>query len=295
MTFGRDRGLVFRIGLTLALLGALYVVALVAVRAAGAGVTLTVIVLGGLALAQLFLSEPLAVRGLGAREVSALEAPELHGMIERLCAQADLPKPRIAIAPTAAPSAFAIGRPGRRAVVGATTGLIELLDPHELEAVLAHELAHVRDRDVALLTVASFFAGVAAMLARFGWRIGGGAGEVGQDGVRPIAALVVTVALACHLPSYGLMVALSRHRELVADRDAAMTTRRPAALGSALLKLSAGMDAVPAADLRLAGELNAFLIVPARAKGTVVTMLPTHPPLAQRIAALERLERDRAT
>ncbi len=270
----------------MALLGLLYVVLVVALLAAGVGTAAMLVIVAGLALAQLLLSDKLALRAIGAREVSPREAPGLHAMIERLCVQADLPKPRIAIAQTAVPNAFALGRSPRRAVVCATTGILELLEPHELEGVMAHELAHVKHRDVLIMTVASFFATVAAMVVQFGLFFGGRDREGGQ----PAFAVVLVVSVVVYAVSFVLMLALSRYREFVADRGAALTTGRPSALASALMKLSDGIGRVPQRDLRAAGELNAFFIVPARARGTLRSLLSTHPPMEQRIAALARLE-----
>jgi heat shock protein HtpX len=290
VSFGRDIGLQVRMLLTMALLGLLYVVLVVALLAAGVAMALMLVIVVGLALAQLFLSDKLALRAIGAREVSPREAPGLHAMIERLCVQADLPKPRIAIARTALPNAFAMGRSPRHAVVCATTGILELLEPHELEGVMAHELAHVKHRDVLIMTVASFFASVAAMVVQFGLFFGGGIGGRDREGGQPAISVVLVVSVVVYAVSFVLMLALSRYREFVADRGAALTTGRPSALASALMKLSDGMQRVPQRDLRAAGELNAFFVVPARAKGTLRSLLSTHPPMEQRIAALARLE-----
>jgi heat shock protein HtpX len=287
MTLGRDLGLQVRMLLTMALLGLLYVVLVVVLLSAGVGAAAMLAIVAGLALAQLFLSDKLALRAIGAHEVSPREAPGLHAMVERLCVQADLPKPRIAIARSPMPNAFATGRSPRSAVVCATTGILELLEPHELEGVMAHELAHIKHRDVLIMTVASFFASVAAMVMQFGLLFGGGRD---REGGQPSFMVVLLVSAAVYAVSFVLMLALSRYRELVADRGAALTTGRPSALASALTKLSDGMQRVPQRDLRAAGELNAFFIVPARAKGTLRSLFSTHPPIEQRIAALARLE-----
>jgi heat shock protein HtpX len=284
----RDLGLQVRMLLTMFLLGLLYVALVAALLAAGTGTATMLLVVAGLALAQLTLSDKLALRAIGAREVSAADAPGLHAIVERLCVQADLPKPRIALAPTAVPNAFALGRSPRRAVVCATTGLLDLLEPHELEAVMAHELAHVRHRDVLIMTVASFFASIAAMVLQLGVLFGGGRDR--DSG--PAFVVVLLVSAVVYAVSFVLMLALSRYRELVADRGAAIVTGRPSALASALVKLSDGMQRVPQRDLRAAGELNAFFIVPARATGTLRALLSTHPPVEQRLAALARLEAD---
>jgi heat shock protein HtpX len=285
----RDLGLQVRMLLTMFLLGLLYVVLVVALLAAGTGMATMLLVVAGLALAQLTLSDKLALRAIGAREVSPAEAPGLHAMIDRLCVQADLPKPRVAIAPTSVPNAFAMGRSPRRAVVCATTGILDLLEPHELEGVMAHELAHVKHRDVLIMTVASFFASIAAMVLQFGVLFGGGRD---RDNGQPAFVVVLLVSAIVYAVSFVLMLALSRYREFVADRGAAIVTGRPSALASALVKLSQGMQRVPQRDLRAAGELNAFFIVPARAKGTLRALFSTHPPVEQRLAALARLEAD---
>src|SRR4051812_3180659 len=284
----RDLGLQVRMLLTMFLLGLLYVALVAALLAAGTGTATMLLVVAGLALAQLTLSDKMALRSIGAREVSPSDAPGLHAIVERLCVQADLPKPRIAIAPTAVPNAFALGRSPRRAVVCATTGLLDLLEPHELEAVMAHELAHVRHRDVLIMTVASFFASIAAMVLQFGVLFGGGRDR--DSG--PAFVVVLLVSAVVYAVSFVLMLALSRYREFVADRGAAVVTGRPSALASALVKLSDGMQRVPQRDLRAAGELNAFFIVPARATGTLRALFSTHPPVEQRLAALARLEAD---
>jgi heat shock protein HtpX len=293
VSFGRDLGLQVRMLLTMALLGLLYVVLVVVLLAAGVGTAAMLVIVAALALAQLFLSDKLALRAIGAHEVSPREAPGLHAMIDRLCVQADLPKPRIAIADTPVPNAFAMGRSPRHAVVCATTGILQLLEPHELEGVMAHELAHVKHRDVLIMTVASFFASVAAMVMQFGLLFGGVGGR-DREGGQPAFVVVLLVSAVVYAVSFVLMLALSRYREFVADRGAALTTGRPSALASALRKLSDGMQRVPQRDLRAAAELNAFFIVPAGAKGTLRSLLSTHPPTEQRLAALARLEDERA-
>jgi heat shock protein HtpX len=287
VSFGGQRGLQVRMLLTMALLGLLYALLVAVLLAAGVGTAMMLVIVAGLALAQLFLSDKLALRAAGAREVSPAEAPGLHAMIERLCVQADLPKPRVAIADSAIPNAFAMGRSPRNAVVCATTGILDLLEPHELEGVMAHELAHVKHRDVLIMTIASFFASIAAIVLQFGLFFGGGRD---REGGQPGFLAVLLVSAVVYALSFVLMLALSRYREFVADRGAALTTGRPSALASALRKLSDGMQRVPQRDLRAASELNAFYIVPARAKDSLRSLLSTHPPIERRIEALGRLE-----
>jgi heat shock protein HtpX len=285
--YGRDLGLQARMLLTMLLLGLLYLGLVGVLLWAGAGAVMMLLVVAGLALAQLFLSDKLALRAMGAHEVGPSDAPGLHALVERLCVQADLPKPRIAIADTHVPNAFATGRSRKASTVCATTGLLRLLEPHELEGVIAHELAHVQHRDVLIMTVASFFASIAAMVLQFAPFLGGGRD---RDGGQPAFIVVMLVSVAVYLLSFVLMLALSRHREFVADRGAAVLTGRPSALSSALIKISRGMQGVPDRDLRAAAEMNAFFIVPATVKGSLRTLLATHPPIEKRIAALQRIE-----
>ena len=286
-SFGKDPGLQVRMTLTLFLLGAVYVVLVVAMFAAGVnGVTVAVIA-GGLALFNLFGSDKLALRAMGAREVTPAEAPELHAMIERLCIQADLPKPKVAVADTRMPNAFALGRSPKNATVCATTGIMEILTPAELEGVLAHELTHVANRDVLVMTLASFFATIAAYIVQFGFFFGGGSSD---DDDNPSVMVLFLVSLAVYVVSFFLMQALSRYREFAADRGAALITGRPSALASALQRISSGMHQIPQKDLRAASELQAFYIFPPGAGKSLANIFATHPPMEKRIAALERLE-----
>jgi len=283
--FGRDTGLQVRMLGTMFMLGLLYVALVGALLAAGAGIAIMVVVMSGLLLAQLFLSDKIALRAMGAKEVSPQEAPGLHAMIERLCIQADLPKPKIAVADTDVPNAFAMGRSQKKAVVCATTGIVNALEPHELEGVMAHELAHVKNRDVLIMTVASFFASLAAMIMQFGFFFGG-AGDDDSPGI----LVVLLVSFLVYIISFFLMLALSRYREFGADRSAALVTGRPSALASALMKISGAMERVPQEDLRQAERMNAFFIVPTSVKGAIQTLFSTHPPMEKRIERLQALE-----
>jgi heat shock protein HtpX len=271
---------------TLFLLGLLYVVLVVALLAAGVhGVTVAIIA-GGLALLNLFASDKLALAAMGARVVSPAEAPQLHAMIDRLCVQADLPKPKVAIANTRMPNAFALGRSPKNATVCATTGIMELLPPAELEGVLAHELTHVANRDVMVMTLASFFATIAAYIVQFGFFFGGSS----DDDDNPSVFVLFLVSLAVYVISFFLMQALSRYREFAADRGAAILTGRPSALASALVRIASGMERIPTRDLRTQGELAAFYFFPPGAKKSISGLFSTHPPLEKRLAALQRLE-----
>jgi heat shock protein HtpX len=210
-------------------------------------------------------------------------------MIERLCVQADLPKPRVAVVNTRMPNAFAIGRSPKHATVAATTGIMELLSPSELEGVMAHELTHVKNRDVAVMTLAGFFATIAAYIVQFGFLFGGGGG-MSDDDDNPSFMVLFLVSLAVYVISFLLMQALSRYREFAADRGAAIITARPSALAAALMKISSGMHQIPQKDLRASSELAAFYIFPPGVKSAIGGLFSTHPPMEKRIAALERLE-----
>jgi heat shock protein HtpX len=286
-SFGRDPGLQTRMVVTLFLLGLVYVVLIGALFFATGSAVIIVLVAGGLALFQLFGSEKLALHAMGAREVSPQEAPELHALIERLCVQADLPKPKIAVADTLMPNAFALGRSKKHATVAATTGLMRTLSPAELEGVMAHELSHVANRDVMVMTLAGFFASVASMIVQAGFWFGGESddddGAIGWLGIMAIAAIVYCI-------SYLLLQALSRYREFAADRGAALLTGRPSALSSALLKITDGIAHTPKDDLRSQGAVSAFYICPANATSVIGGLFATHPPVEKRIERLSHYE-----
>jgi heat shock protein HtpX len=280
-----DAGLQARMLITVFLLGALYVVLIAALFASGASGVTIFVVAAGLFLFQLFASDKIALATMGVRKVTPQEAPELHAMIERLCVQADLPKPTIGIVNTSMPNAFAMGRSQKSATVVATTGILDLLSPAELEGVMAHELAHVRHRDVAIMTIASFFASIASLILQFGFFFGG-SDDDDSPGILPL----ILVSLVVYVVSFVLMQALSRYREFAADRGAAAITGRPSALSSALLKISGTIERLPTNDLRSHSEMNAFYIIPAGTKQSLLNIFSTHPPVEQRIAQLARLE-----
>ena len=286
-SFGKDTGLQVRMAVTLFLLGAIYVALVVVLLAVGASGITVAIIAGGLAAVNLFASDKLALAAMGARVVSPQEAPQLHAMIDRLCVQADLPKPAVAIANTRMPNAFALGRSPKSATVCATTGIMELLTPAELEGVMAHELTHVANRDVLVMTLAGFFATIAAYIVQFGFFFGGSSSD-DDDG--PSFMVLLLVSLAVYVVSFFLMQSLSRYREFAADRGAAVITGRPSALASALQKISAGMHRIPQQDLRAASELQAFFIFPAGAGKSLSNLFSTHPPLEKRLERLMRLE-----
>jgi heat shock protein HtpX len=275
--------------LTLFLLGLVYAVLIAVLIATGAGAITVAVIAGLLFLVQYFSSDKIALYSMGAREVTPEQAPELHAAIERLCIQADLPKPRVAVAETPMPNAFAVGRSPKTATVCATTGLLQLLSPAELDGVLAHELTHVQNRDVLIMTIASFFASVASFIVQMGFWFGAGFDDDNDGG--PGVIVVILVSAVVYMVSFVLLQALSRYREFAADRGSAIITGRPSALSSALLKISGQMDQIPQRDMRAAsGELAAFYIFPPKVKSSVANLFATHPPLEARLAALARLE-----
>lgn len=273
---------------TLFALGLLYVVfaaVLIAALKGNAG-TAIVICLAFL-LFQLFTADKIALRSMHAHKVTPEQAPELHAMIDRLCLQADLPKPNVAIADDRMPNAFAVGRSQKNATVCVTTGLLDLLPPAELEGVLAHELAHVAHRDVLVMTVASFFASLAAMIMQNAIWFGGGRDNRDSG---PGLLAVIAVSAAVYAISFMLLRALSRYREFAADRGAAIVTGRPSALASALVRIQDGITRTPDQDLRAVGASAAFYIVPPKVKNSISAVFSTHPPTEKRIAALQQIE-----
>jgi heat shock protein HtpX len=291
-SFGKDTGLQARMLLTMFLLGLVYVVFVGVLFAAGAGAVMIVTVALVLLLLQLFTSDKIAMATMGVKEVSPAQEPELHGIVERLCVQADLPKPRVCVMESSMPNAFAMGRTKKSTTVCATRGILELLSPAEMEGVMAHELTHVVNRDVMVMTLASFFATLASLIIQFtlffGGGFGGGYGR-GRDEEEELM-LVLLVSVLVYAISFLLLRALSRYREFAADRGSAVLTGRPSALASALLKISGTIERVPSQDLRRAEGMSAFFIIPARRKKSLMNIFADHPPLEQRLAALERLE-----
>jgi heat shock protein HtpX len=272
--------------MTMFLLGLVYVVFVGVLIAVGAGAGIIVAVAVVLLLLQLFTSDKLAMATMGVKEVSPAEEPELHGIVERLCVQADLPKPRVCVMETSMPNAFAMGRSRKSTTVCATRGILEMLSPAELEGVMAHELTHVINRDVMVMTLASFFASLAALILQFSFFFGGGGDSEEEEDL----FLVVIASVVVYAISFLLLRALSRYREFAADRGGAVLTGRPSALASALLKISGTIERVPSQDLRSAEAMSAFFIIPARAKKSLMNIFADHPPLEQRLAALQRLE-----
>ncbi len=292
--YGRDTGLTVRMFVTMFLLFAVYLAFLAILFWAGAGYIIIAVVGGVLLLAQYFFSDRLVLWSLGARVVSPEEAPQLHGMVDRLSALADLPKPKVAIVDSQVPNALATGRNQGTAVVAVTRGLLDRLDPPEVEAVLAHELTHVKNRDMMVITIASFLSTVAFFLMRnfaFMGFYGGFGGRRGRDqGGAGVFAIIYLATLLVWLISFFLIRALSRYREYAADRGSAIITGAPSQLSSALLKISGTMQRIPQRDLRDVEGMNAFFIFPAVNSQSLMELFSTHPSLEHRLERLNRLQ-----
>jgi heat shock protein HtpX len=295
--YGRDAGLTWRMLFTSSLLGLLYVFfALALFYVLNAGLILMLVIVGGLAFVQYFTSDKLALRASGAKVVEREEAPALHDMIERLAAMADLPKPRVAIIESEVPNAFATGRNKKHAAVAVTTGLWNRLEPQEIEGVLAHELSHIVNRDVLVMTVASFFAMLAGLLTRFGLYSGmfggfGGSRDNNNNSV-PVWLIVVVVSIVTYFLSQILILAISRYREYAADRGSALITGAPENLMSALQKIASQITMIPQQDLRQVETMNAFFIVPTNWRKRGAELFMTHPPMEKRLAALAEIARE---
>jgi heat shock protein HtpX len=294
-SFGRDAGLSLRMLFTSVLLGLLYVVfAVVLFQVLNVGLIPMILIIVALAFFQYYTSDKLALAASGAKVVEREQAPDLHAMVERLCAMADLPKPRIAIVDTDVPNAFATGRSPKHAAVAVTSGLWRRLEPKEIEGVLAHELSHIANRDVLVMTVASFFAMLAGVLTRFGLYAGmwGGGNRGNNNNAVPVWLIVFAVSILTYVLSWILIRTISRYREYAADRGSALMTGAPENLMSALQKISSEMFRIPQRDLREVQAMNAFFIIPASVKRATSELFMDHPPLEKRLAALERIARE---
>jgi heat shock protein HtpX len=292
--FIKDTGLTTRMTLVMFLLGGLFVALVVGLMYALPNYALLIGIIGlGIAWAQWYNSDTLALKAMRARVVTPEEAPELHGMIDRLCAMADMPKPRVAISYTDLPNAFATGRSPNRAVVCVTTGILDRLTAEELEGVLAHELSHVAHRDVLVMTLASsagIVAGMATRGAQYGAIFGGGRRSNDNNGAGAFGFLIaIAISLVVYAVSFFLTRLLSRYRELSADRAGAYLTQKPSALASALTKITGEIAAIPNRDLRAAKNMNAFFIAPAISGATMQTLTSTHPSLEQRLEQLAKV------
>jgi heat shock protein HtpX len=299
--YGRDFGLSIRMLFTSGLLGLLYVgFALVLFKVLNVGLAPMLVIIVLIAVVQYWTADKVALAASGAKIVTPEEAPDLHAMVERLCALADLPKPRVAVIPTDVPNAFATGRSPKHAAVAVTNGLWRRLEPKEVEAVLAHELSHVANRDVLIMTLASFFAMLAAFLTRVGlysgmWGGGFGGGgrrdSNGNNGV-PVWLIIFAVSVVTYLISFVLIRTISRYREYAADRGSALMTGAPENLMSALQKIASGITQIPQQDLREVAGMNAFFIVPTNWRQQVGELFMDHPPMEKRLAALAEISRE---
>jgi heat shock protein HtpX len=301
--FAPDRGLNARMGLTIFLIGAVFVVFVLAMvflasrfpANAGFIAVIAILIGGGMTIGSLFYSDKIALAAARGRLVGpqdGAEAAELHGVVDRLCALADMPKPRIAISDSDMPNAFATGRNTKVAVLCVTTGLLRRLDRAELEGVIAHEMSHVAHKDVTVMTIASFLAIVAGLMVRFafyGELFGGGRGRRDDQNTAVVMLAIMAVSIVVYAVSFLLIRALSRYRELAADRAGALLTGQPSALASALQKVSGQMARIPTRDLRSAQALNAFYFVPALTGDSVANLFSTHPSLEKRLAQLAKI------
>lgn len=294
-----DTGLAARMVLTMFLLGLIYVVFVVVLAQVfrGIGFAPLVVVAGVIAVVQLFFADKIALFSMGAHEVDEAEAPQLHDMIGRLALQADLPKPKIAIVNSSIPNAFATGRSKNHAVVAVTTGILNQLSEPELEAVLAHELTHIINRDMLVMTIASFFSMVAALLARnlvwFGMFSGGGYGRRRSDNEGAAVLIALLASVVTYILSFLLIRALSRYRELAADRGSALITGAPQNLASALMRINNSIQhgAIPTQDFRRAETVNALFIVPALRGESLATLFSTHPSTEERVERLMEMQK----
>jgi heat shock protein HtpX len=312
--YATDRGLIARMGATMFLIGLVFTAFIIAIvllltkftSVSGDGI-IFIAVLAGVAVSfgSFYWSDKIALATAGARLVTPQQAPELHGVVDRLCALADMPKPRIAISPTDMPNAFATGRSSKVAVLCVTEGLLRRLDTNELEGVISHEMSHVAHKDVAVMTIASFLGIMAALLVRFAFYselFGGGGGRGrgrgaggGDQNTFPVVLAVMAVGIVVYAISFLLIRLLSRYRELSADRSGALLTGQPSALASALVKVSGDMSRIPTRDLRAAEPLNAFYFAPALSakpgQWSLSNLFSTHPSLEKRLKALDEISR----
>jgi len=292
----RDAGLTARMVVSFAVLTILYIIFLSVLAYVGVSAIAIAVIAGIMILAQWYFSDKIVLWSTGAKIVSREQFPELHDLVERIVARNNLSKPRIAVINTRIPNAFATGKTPKSSIVAVTIGLMDQLDTEELEGVIAHELAHIKNRDVLVLTLASIFSMIAWYLMRFGMYgamfSGGGGGGYGRRGNEGGAAmlLILLIAVITWIASFLIIRAISRYREYVADRDSALITGKPSKLASALLKISGTMKRIPTRDLREVEGMNAFFIVPALSGDALTNLFSTHPPVAQRVKKLMEME-----
>jgi heat shock protein HtpX len=291
----RDAGLTARMIVSFAVLTVLYIIFLSVLAYVGVSAIAIAVIAGIMILAQWYFSDKIVLWSTGAKIVSREQFPELHDLVERIVARNNLSKPRIAVINTRMPNAFATGKTPKSSIVAVSTGLMDQLDNEELEGVIAHELAHIKNRDVLILTLASIFSVIAWYLMRFGMygaMFGGGGGGYGRRGNEGGAAmlLILLIAIITWIASFLIIRAISRYREYVADRDGALITGKPSKLASALLKISGTMKRIPTRDLREVEGMNAFFIIPALSGDALTNLFSTHPPVDQRVKKLMEME-----
>ncbi len=286
----RDNGLTARIIVSFAVLTILYMVFLSVLAYVGFGAIPTAIIAGIMIMAQWYFSDKIVLWSTGAKIVSREQFPELHDLVERIVARNNLPKPRIAVINTKMPNAFATGKTPKSSIVTVTTGLMDELETEELEGVIAHELSHIKNRDVLVLTLASLFSTVAWYLMRFSFYGGMYGGYGGRRDSGGGIAFVLLVAVFTWLVSFLIIRAISRYREFAANRDGALMTGKPSKLASALLKISGTMKRMPTQDLRQMESMNAFFIIPALSGTSFTNLFSTHPPVDQRVKKLMEME-----
>jgi heat shock protein HtpX len=290
----RDTGLTARMIVSFAVLTVLYIIFLSVLAYVGVSAIAIAVIAGIMILAQWYFSDKIVLWSTGAKIVSREQFPELHDLVERIVARNNLSKPRIAVINTRTPNSFATGKTPKSSIVAVTTGLMDELDAEELEGVIAHELAHIKNRDVLVLTLASIFSVMAWYLMRFGmygamFGGGGGYGRRGNEGGAAML-LILLIAVITWIASFLIIRAISRYREYVADRDGALITGKPSKLASALLKISGTMKRIPTRDLREIEGMNAFFIIPAVSGSSFTNLFSTHPPVAQRVKKLMEME-----
>src|SRR5574341_175833 len=284
--WNRDPELTVRIILSFIILGLLYVVFLSILHYLGVGYIPLAIIAGGMIMAQWYFSDKIVLWTSGAKIVSKEQYPRLHNIVENLASKNGIPKPKVAIVNSAVPNAFATGKSPRSSLIAVTTGILGLLDDEELEAVIGHELTHVRNRDILVLTLASVFSTVAWYLAQFGF-FGGYQSRKRDSG--NATAIVILVAIVTWVVSFLIIRAISRYREYSADRGGAIMTRRPDKLADALLKISGKMNKIPANELQKVQKMNAFFIIPALSGSSIANLFSTHPPVEKRVQKLREM------
>jgi heat shock protein HtpX len=293
----KDHGLSVRMFFTGLALVVLYVIIISVLLSIGVALGFVIVIAGGLLFCQYYFSDKIAMWSMHAKEVTPAQEPKLHEIVDRLCLMANMPKPRVGVAELDMPNAFATGRTPKHAVVCATRGIMKRLNDEELEAVLAHELSHVAHRDVAVMTIASgvgMLAGLVSRIALWSTLLGGGGRGRGRGGQNIILLELATmvISIVIYVIAYMLTMALSRYRELAADRSGAILIGKPSVLASALVHVTGDIGKIPRTDLRKTEGMNSFFFAPALAGGTTAKLFSTHPPLQVRLDALSKLERE---